>query len=159
MARKVITPKRFEEGEPWVVDVPMGMSWYPTVGIPGSKFLIEIRDNKRIMGIRCPSCKKVFVPARMYCPTCADKMEEWVPLSGKGTLTTYTTVHYKEYYHPADPPIIYGIIQLDGADTGLAHFLGEADPSKIKIGMRLEPVFKEERVGDIRDIKYFRPIS
>jgi uncharacterized OB-fold protein len=57
------------------------------------------------------------------------------------------------------PPFAYGMMLLDGASTGLVHFLGEVDLKEIKAGMRVEAVFKEERVGDILDIKYFRPID
>lgn len=55
-------------------------------------------------------------------------------------------------------PIIYGIINLNGADTGLVHMIGETDPSKVYIGMHLEAVFKQEREGNILDIKHFRPL-
>jgi uncharacterized OB-fold protein len=130
-----------------------------TVGATGSKFLIEIRDNKKLTGIKCPSCEKVYVPPRLHCPTCCVKMSEWVELSGKGTLDTYTVVRYQEPYQPKEPPIIYGVIRLDGANTGLTSILGEVDPDKVKIGMRLEPVFKDEREASLLDIDHFRPSS
>jgi uncharacterized OB-fold protein len=31
------------------------------------------------------------------------------------------------------------------------------DLDKVRVGMKVEPVFKEERVGNILDIQYFRP--
>ena len=130
-----------------------------TAGATGSKFLIDIRDNKKFTGIKCPGCKKVYVPPRLHCPTCCIKMGEWVELSGKGTLETYTVVRYKEPYQPKEPPIIYGVIKLDGADTGIYGILGEVDPDKVKIGMRLEPVFKEEREASLLDIDHFKPSS
>ena len=34
------------------------------VGIYGSKFFEELRDNRRIMAVRCPGCRKVYVPPR-----------------------------------------------------------------------------------------------
>jgi uncharacterized OB-fold protein len=86
-------------------------------------------------------------------------MDEWVELSGKGTLDTFTVVRYREPYQPKEPPIVYGIIKLDGADTGLPHIIGEADPAQVKIGMRLEPVFKDEREASLLDIDYFKPSS
>jgi uncharacterized OB-fold protein len=130
-----------------------------STGATGTKFLSEIRDNKKIIGIKCPGCSKVYVPPRLHCPTCFVKMNEWVELSGKGTLSTYTVVRYKESYMPQEPPYAYGVIQMDGADTGLAHLLGEVDLDKIKVGMRREPVFKEQRDGSILDIDYFKPSS
>jgi uncharacterized OB-fold protein len=62
---------------------------------------------------------------------------------------------------PAEPPIVHAIIQLDGADTGLVHMLGEVEPEKLSIGMRVQAVFKpkKDRVASILDIKYFKPLT
>jgi hypothetical protein len=78
-------------------------------------------------------------------------------VSDTGSLLTYTTVYQPLPCHPTQPPITYGIIQLEGADTGLVHLLGEVSPKDIHTGMKLQAVFNDERKGDIRDIKYFRP--
>ena len=123
-----------------------------------SKFLLELRDNKKIMGTRCPVCNQVYVPARPTCVKCLSNLEEWVEVSDKGTLITYTVVYQPEMSYPVEPPFAYGVIQLDGADTGLVHMLGEIDFENIRVGMRVQAVFNEERKGDIRDIKYFKPL-
>jgi uncharacterized OB-fold protein len=145
--------------EPVVTGVTAHSNFLVNTGATGTKFLSEIRDNKKIMGIKCPTCGKVYVPPRSHCPVDFARMSEWVDLSGKGSLSTYTIVRYQEPYLPKEPPFAYGVIQLDGADTGIAHFLGQVDLDKIKVGMRLEPVFKEEREGSILDIDYFKPSS
>ena len=124
-----------------------------------SEFLAELRDKKRILGIKCPQCNRVLVPARPTCAMCFRKTEEWKEVSDTGSLITYTTVYQPPPCQKIEPPIIYGIILLDGADTGLLHLLGEVDPKNLNIGMRFQAVFKEERKGDIRDIKYFRPVK
>ena len=134
------------------------MPYKYSVGSVGAKFFIELRDKKRILGIRCPQCNRVYVPPRSVCGTCFNKLDEWAEVASKGTLLTYTVVHYSLPVHPVQPPFAYGIIQLDGADTGLTHFLGEVDLQDIAIGMRLEAVFKAERKGNILDIDYFRPL-
>jgi len=36
-------------------------------GRVGSKFLIALRDENKILGVRCEKCNKVFVPPREYC--------------------------------------------------------------------------------------------
>jgi len=141
------------------VEVIAHSNFLVNTGATGTKFLKEIRDNKKILGIKCPGCGKVYVPPRLHCPTCFTKMTEWVELSGKGTLSSYTVVRYEEPYLPKPVPFAYAVIQMDGADTGMAHVLGEVDLDKIKVGMRLEPVFKEEREGSILDIDYFKPSS
>ena len=124
-----------------------------------SKFLVELRDNKRIMGTKCPVCNRVYLPARPTCFVCFCQLDEWVEVSDKGTLITYTVVYQPEPAHPMDVPFVYGIIKLDGADTGIAHMVSEVDPKDLRIGMRLEAVFTEERQGSILDIKYFKPLS
>jgi len=85
-------------------------------------------------------------------------MEEWVEVSPEGVLETYTVVYKPEPIHVADTPFAIGVIKLGGADTSIVHRLGEIDLKKIRIGMRLRAVFNEERKGDIRDIKYFKPV-
>jgi uncharacterized OB-fold protein len=130
-----------------------------SAGAVGSRFLIELRDNKRIMGIRCPTCNRVYVPARSVCKDCFAQLNEWVEVSDKGTLLTYTVCHQPNRVQPMEPPLIYGIIQLDGADNGFVHMLGGVDPEQLRIGMRVQAVFKEKREASILDIKYFKPLA
>jgi uncharacterized OB-fold protein len=124
-----------------------------------SRFLTEVRDNRRIMGIRCPDCNIVYVPPRSICLKCFGNLSEFVEVGQEGVLTTYTVVYRAEPFYPVEPPFIYGIIQLEGADTGLVHFVGEVDLDKVRVGMRVKAVYKEERVGSILDIKYFKPVA
>ena len=133
------------------------MPYRYAVGATGSRFFVELRDNKRIMGIKCPSCKRVYVPPRSTCMHCFEKLNEWVDLPAKGVLQTFTSVHYSLSVHPVPAPLMYGIVILDGASTGLTHFISEAETEELKIGMRMEAVFSEERRGTILDIAYFKP--
>jgi len=129
-----------------------------TAGATGSRFLIEMRDNKRIMGTKCAACDQVYVPARSVCKYCYAQLDQWVEVSDTGTLQTYTVAGQRNGVQPVDPPIIYGIIQLDGASTSLVHMLSEVEFEKLAIGMRVKAVFAEKRVGSILDIKYFKPL-
>jgi len=130
-----------------------------SAGAVGSRFLIELRDAKRIMGTRCPTCNRVYVPARSVCKDCFGQLDEWIEVSDKGTVLTYSVRHQPNPVQPVEPPVVYGIVQLDGADTGFVHMLGEVDPEQLRIGMRVQAVFKEERVASILDIKYFKPLG
>jgi len=132
-----------------------------SAGAVGSRFLIELRDNERIMGTRCPTCNLVYVPARSVCRDCFGKLSEWVEVSQKGTLLTYAVAYQPNPVQPLEPPVAYGIVQLDGADTGFVHMLGEVDPGQLKVGMKVKAVFKvkQERQASILDIKYFKPLG
>jgi len=129
------------------------------MGATTSRFFAEIRDNGKIMGIRCPQCDVVFVPPRTTCGRCFSQLHEWVEVGNQGTLETYAQVRYKTSVQPAEAPFYYGIIKLDGADTGLAHIVGDLKGQEPRIGMRLRAVFQEERKGNMLDIRYFKPVE
>jgi hypothetical protein len=153
--------EKLEESERFVfagkLDIPNTYS----AGMVGSRFLIELRDNKKIMGIKCPACNQVYVPPRSTCKYCFGKLNEWVEVSQKGTLLTYAVAYQANPVQPLEPPVAYGIVQLDGADTGFVHMLGEVGPEQLKVGMKVKAVFKvkKERQASILDIKYFKPLG
>lgn len=128
-------------------------------GAYGSKFLTELRDNKKFVGAKCPQCGKVYVPPRRVCGPCFVELTELVPVSDEGELVTFTVVSFG-FVDPAtglQKPVPYGYaaILLDGADTFLLHFIDETDQEKIKVGARVKAVFEEERTGSLLDIKHF----
>jgi uncharacterized OB-fold protein len=131
--------------------------WY--VGEYGSRFYVELRDNKKIWGTKCSKCETVLVPPRNFCGKCFVPITEWVELKDTGTLQTFTVVHYEEpALQPLKPPFAYGIIKLDGADTGFVHMVSDTDLDKLKAGMRVQAVFREERQANLLDIHYFKPV-
>ncbi|MBN2283877.1 MAG: Zn-ribbon domain-containing OB-fold protein [Deltaproteobacteria bacterium] len=130
-----------------------------SVGLFGSRFLAELRDNKKIYGIKCPKCGKVYVPPRKICGSCYVAMDEFVPLSDEGEVYVCTIVHFgfvdPETGKQRPVPYGYAFIKLDGADTCLTHFVNSTDPEKFKVGARVKAVFEEKRKGSIADIKHF----
>jgi uncharacterized OB-fold protein len=138
-------------------DASQPFNW--SVGRYGSKFLHEMRDNKKIIGIKCPKCKRVYTPVRKVCGRCYVAMDELVPLSDEGTIECCTIIQFG-FVDPdtgVQRPVPYGyaFIKPDGADTLLTHFLDSTDPEKVKVGARVKAVFEEKRTGSLMDIKYF----
>ncbi len=122
-----------------------------------SRFFRELRDNCKIYGTKCPQCGVVYCPptsdcASCYCPT------EWVELSGKGTLLAYTVCHVAPPQYKGRIPYIVGLVQLDGADTSLWHYIDEIEPEQVRNGMRVQEVFRDSREGKITDISHFKPM-
>jgi uncharacterized OB-fold protein len=138
-----------------VIRVPY--TW--AAGAVASKFYAGLRD-KKIYGVRCLTCRVVLVPPKKTCHLCFGDLDEWVEVSDVGTLQTFTVVHYDEpEMHPLRAPFAYGIIKLDGADTGMTHLIAEADLRALKEGMRMKAVFKEKPEGNYLDIEYFKPVK
>ena len=123
-----------------------------------SRFLLALCDECTIYGIRCPECGRVYVPPRSTCGTCFVDTRDWVPLSGLGTLVSFTEISYAETVHPLEPPFFVGIIKLDGADTGLLHLIRNVNAAKLVIGLRMKAIFAGKRRGHILDISHFEPL-
>jgi len=147
-----------ETVEPLIYESRIKVPYTWSVGEVGSRFLTELRDHKKIFGTRCPKCNTVYLPPKKTCGQCFLNLQEWMEVGPQGTLITYTVVHYESPVMPMKPPFAYGIILLDKASTGLLHLLGEVNMGEIQSGMRVEAIFKDERIGDIMDIRYFRPV-
>lgn len=149
------------EQERLVIDSREGKQPFDyAVGMHGSKFFKAIAEERKILGIKCPECGKVYVPPRRVCGTCFAENNEFVEVGPKGVIGTYTIVRYAfidpETGQQKPVPYGYGFIRFDGADTLFQHFIELEDESKVKIGARVEPVFAEKMKGTIRDILYFR---
>jgi uncharacterized protein len=142
-------------------DAEQPFEW--SAGKYAGKFLSEIRDNRRILGIRCPECRKVFVPPRKVCGECFVAMEELVDVGPQGSIFCFTVLSFGF----VDPdtgvqrpvPYTWAFIQLDGADNCLPHFVDVTDPARLRVGMRVEAVFEESRRGHLLDIRHFRVIG
>ena len=130
-----------------------------TAGTIRSRFLTEIRDNKRIVGTKCSRCNMVWVPARSTCVRCFESLSDFEEVSDTGEVVSFSVVHRSQPFYPAKPPFVYGVIKLEGADSALVHLIRGMAPEDIKAGMKVKAVFKEERIGSILDIEYFEPLD
>lgn len=145
-------------GQVTEVDGELRLSYRYSYGEHYERFYREMRDNRRIMGIRCSRCGAVLLPPRPYCGFCFEPAEEWVEVSDEGTLVTYTVAYPPSAGQPAEPPRTYAFIMLDGADVQFPHLLGEVSAGDIEVGMRVKAVWAEDRKGTLHDIEYFRPL-
>ena len=119
-----------------------------------TRFFEESRDRRRLMGTKCPRCASVIVPAARICSPCYVETSEWVEVSDRGVLATFTTVHLPFPGQPTEPPYTYGLILLDGASTYYSHLINEP-VERLSCGMRVQAVWSENRHGDLFDILHF----
>ena len=139
------------------IDGEIQINYHWSLGKAGERFFTELRDNKRIMGTKCRQCGRILVPPRIFCEECFVEDMEWVQVEPKGTLVTFGESYFSTDGKKLKDPWMLGIVRLNGSDGGLIHFLGEARPEDLQIGMPMEAVFKDKREGNIMDILYFRP--
>ncbi len=135
-------------------------AWDTGVGI--GSYLAALK-NGVILGSRCNSCRKTVVPPRTICEWCFKPTDEFVPLKDTGVVNTFSLCYVTWDVQRIKEPLIPAVIDIDGASPmcGIMHMLGEVNPDDVKIGMRVQAVWKpaEERQGSITDILYFKPIQ
>ncbi|MGY1503180.1 Zn-ribbon domain-containing OB-fold protein [Streptomyces sp. QTS52] len=104
---------------------------------------INALADRRIVGERCPSCRKVYVPPRGACPTCGVATAEQVEVGPGGTVTTFCIVNIKARNLDIEVPYVYAHIALDGADLALHGRIGGIPYDQVRMGLRVEPVWTE----------------
>lgn len=127
-------------------------------GRTASRFLIELGDNQRIMGVRCPCCDRVQVPPQRVCLHCFVEADQWVEVGTQGRLLAHTRIYRPKSHHPVVDTLIYGVIRLDGADNNFIHLIQADQPEELADGIRVEAVFSEDSNGHIFNIRHFRPV-
>ncbi len=150
--------ENFDTKDCFVVEGKLALPYTYFAGRVGSRFLTTIRDEKKIMGIKCEKCSKVFVPPRQICDVCMEDIREnWVDVQNTGEVTNFTVIRYEDKHLPKKAPYVLATIRLDGADTSLVHIVEGIDLKEAKIGMKVQAVFAEETTSTILDIDHFAP--
>jgi len=129
-------------------------------GVAIGRFLEGLKEG-RLLARRCHRCRRVLLPPRMFCEQCFRPTDEWVAVPDSGTVNTYSISHIRWDASPLEEPIVIGVIEIDDTSHGgLLHYLGEIDGNDVRIGMKVQAVWKPapEREGSILDIVYFRPV-
>ena len=138
--------ERLEGMDVWIYHGQIYIPNTYSAGAVGSRFLTELRDRKRIMGTRCPACNRVYVPARSVCKDCFSQLDEWVEVSDKGTVLSYSVCHQPnptfpvraatalgfkpEQYMPGLQVSKFGNTYSGSSPIGLAAILDQAEPHK-----------------------------
>ena len=131
------------------------------IGEINRRFFDELED-KKLMGNKCPECGDLFVPPQPVCVECYVENNEWVEVDHRGVLESYT-VCYFEFRKMPEPPYVTGVIRVDDSAICMMHFVEEIeydDPmdivDQLEKGQAVEPVWADERDGDIFDMDHWR---
>lgn len=113
----------------------------------------------RIIGQRCPACRKVYVPPRAACPVDGVPTREEVELSDTGTVTTFCIVNVPFLGQRIRPPYVSAYVLLDSADIAVQHLILDLPVEEVRMGLRVRAVWKprEEWGTTIENISHFAP--
>jgi uncharacterized OB-fold protein len=137
------------------IKAPVRLEYTVTAGVTLSRFLAGLVEG-RLLGRRCPGCKKVYVPPRGACPTCALPMGEEVPVADTGTVTTFCVVNVPFEGQTMKLPYVYASVLLDGSDIPMLHLINApAEEARMGMRVRAEWVPAAERKPTLESIKWF----
>jgi hypothetical protein len=134
---------------------PLRLEYTYTPGRAASRFLNHIAERK-ILGQRCPKCSKVYVPPRGSCPKCGVPTREEVTVADTGTVTTFCIVNIP-FAGSVPVPYVSAHVLLDGADIPLMSLLQEVPAEEVRMGMRVQAVWKDDPGPTLLSIEYFKP--
>ncbi len=139
---------------------PVRVDYTYTPGISQSKFLLGLKQGK-LLGGTCDECGRVYVPSRGACPRCARPTSTFKEVADNGTVITLTIVRVPSENIDVPLPYCVASILLDGADISMNGLIQECELADVRIGMRVQAVWKPESEWDydMANIKHFRPID
>jgi uncharacterized OB-fold protein len=142
------------------IETPVRLEYTYTPGRATTRFLRGVAQGK-LLGQRCGSCRKVYVPPRGACPRCGVPTEEEVRVSDKGTVTTFCIVRIPSQNLSVKPPFVCAHIVLDGADIPFFALVLGCDFEQVRMGMRVRAVWapSEELGPTFTSIRHFEPID
>jgi uncharacterized protein len=138
--------------------VPTAIEIQHTASLPESAYLRALQDGK-LLGGRTGNNGKMYFPAREADPATGKALDQFVELPDKGTVTTFAIINIPFAGQRIKPPYVAAYVLLDGADIAFLHLIQEIDADDVRMGMRVEAVWKprEEWGLGIDNIEYFRP--
>jgi uncharacterized OB-fold protein len=148
------------DSTPWVVEQQWNLTYSHTADPVTAHFLRVLRDEGRLLGIRCPQCQRVLAPPRPICDRDFCETDGWVELGQAGTLELFT-IMYLEVKNLPTPPYVLCYVRPDGADTAMPGVLSGIDLAdldaaleRLQIGARVEISTIPERKGRITDLTF-----
>lgn len=153
-----------DDRDPVTVQVsPSFIEIQHTASLPETTFLKALEEGKLLGGRtrigRDGKPGKVYFPPKEADPATGLALDEFIELPDVGTVTTFAIINIPFPGQRIKPPYVAAYVLLDGADIPFLHLVVEIDPADVRMGMRVQAVWKprEEWGLGIDNIDYFKP--
>jgi uncharacterized OB-fold protein len=120
---------------------------------PDAEFFWKAADRAEFVGQKCGECGQYTFPPRPMCPNCHSLKREVVPLSGQGTVQSWTLPRHPPAFGFKEPPIV-AVIRLKEGVNFVSNVVG-VRVEDLKIGMPVQVLF-EPTLGNHR-VPVFKP--
>jgi uncharacterized OB-fold protein len=156
---ETVAPQARETVDPVTgIVVPIELDYLYAASPEESLFYTSLSEGK-LVGQRCPTCGKVYIPPRSACPADGTPTAEEVELPDIGTVTTFCIVNVPFMGQRITPPYVSAYVLLDGADIAFLHLILDVPAEEVRMGMRVKAVWKpkDEWGTTIENISHFAP--
>lgn len=103
---------------------------------PSTEPFWQAAKERRLVAPRCADCDAFRLPPTPFCPHCQSASVEWVQLSGRATVYTYTVV--QGFPGLADITLVPVVVDLpDAPGARLVTNVVGAAPGDVRIGTEL----------------------
>jgi uncharacterized OB-fold protein len=92
--------------------------------------------QQKLKAGKCLKCGKIHLPPRPLCDNCLSQDFEWVNVSVKGKLLTYTVIHIAPEQFQTLVPYAVGIVELEKG-LKIPGMIQKINQEQLKIGMAL----------------------
>ncbi|MGY4098436.1 Zn-ribbon domain-containing OB-fold protein [Nocardia sp. R16R-3T] len=147
------------DGEPIeVITTPVDLHYMHSASPQETIYLRGLAEGK-LLGGRTDAAGKVYFPPRGANPTDGRPTDEIIELPDRGIVTTFCIVNVPFMGQRIEPPYVAAYVLLDGADIPVLHLVLGCDASEVRMGMRVEAVWKprEEWGFGLSNVDHFRP--
>jgi uncharacterized OB-fold protein len=100
----------------------------------------EAAAEHRLVAQKCTSCGALRHPPGPICPECSAVGAEWIELSGRGTVYTFTVVH--QQFVPADVPYVVVAVDLPEGVRMVSNLV-DCDLADVRIGLPVDVVWED----------------
>lgn len=118
-------------------------------------------EPPRLLGSRCASCGEHFYPRRAICARCLSEQMTEVELGPRGTLYSYTFVHFPMFGSTKADHVGYGVGQVDLPEGPRVQVPLAGRQEDFRVGQTMQAELESLREEGGRDVVIvrFRPVE
>lgn len=110
-------------------------------------FFERARDGQ-LTGVRCGKCGELAIPPKELCPACGERAWQPVPLTGEGTIASFTVIRVAPRAWAAQAPYAIAAVKLKEGVSLLGRIV-DVPLDKLAVGLpvRFRPLVKDEQIS------------
>ena len=97
------------------------------------KFFEQARAGQ-LIAVRCDRCGALAIPPKEFCPQCSQRAWAPAPLSGDGTIASYTVIRVAPRGHADEVPYAIAAVQLEEGVSMLGRVV-DIPFDKLRLGL------------------------